>query len=122
LADDNDDSWLYTLILTIDANFRLKRKDKRIQNDPALGAGWGHWVPETEYQSYIKEYGAQEEPNLCDSELQAVDHANQKFSQGYQATGVGGTLCARHCLVHKNGLGDLQKGERYDCSKLNCCN
>jgi hypothetical protein len=51
-------------------------------------------------------------PNMCDSELRAVDHANTRFSKGYQATGVGGVICARHSLVRKNGLGDLQKGER----------
>jgi Kyakuja-Dileera-Zisupton transposase len=50
---------------------------------------------------------------MCESELRAVDHANTKFSKGYQATGVGGVICARHSLVRKNGLGDLQKGERF---------
>ena len=53
------------------------------------------------------------QPNLCESELHVVDHANVKFSKGYKATGVGGVICARHSLVRKNGLGDLQKGERY---------
>jgi hypothetical protein len=42
-----------------------------------------------------------------------VDHANKKFSKGYKSTGAGGVLCARHSLVRKCGLGDLQKGERY---------
>lgn len=51
------------------------------------------------------------QPNLCDSELHAIDHTNTKFSDGYLATGVGGVLC-RHALVRKNGLGSLQKGER----------
>ena len=36
-----------------------------------------------------------------------------KNSGNYKATGIGGVLCARHCLVRRNGLGDLQKGERY---------
>jgi hypothetical protein len=53
------------------------------------------------------------QPNLCDSDLHAVDHANKKRSANYNATGVGGVVCARHTLVRKNGLGDLQKGERY---------
>jgi len=55
-----------------------------------------------------------QQPNLCESELHAVDHANTRFSQGYAATGVGGVVCARHCLVRKNGMGNLQKGERYN--------
>jgi len=121
---------LYSLNLTSDADFRLKNKARGIKNDPPLGDGWGHWVPEEPYQAYIKEYGEQIEvrisvffvicpgrsslfqPNICDSHLRAVDHANTKFSQGYAATGVGGVLCARHTLVWKNGLGNLQKGER----------
>jgi hypothetical protein len=52
------------------------------------------------------------QPVICDSNLRAVDHANSKFSKGYVSTGVGGVLCARHCYVRKNGLGNLQKGER----------
>jgi hypothetical protein len=54
-------SWLYRLILAIDANFRLKNKDRKATNDPALGDGWGHMVPEKPYQEYIKAYGYQEE-------------------------------------------------------------
>jgi len=123
--------WLYALILAIDANFRLKNKCRRIRNDPALGDGWGHWVPEKPYQAYIKKYGYQQEvsvlslffkqfnldihglqPNLCDSDLHAIDHANKNASAKYRSTGVGAVVCARHGLVRKNGIGDLQKGER----------
>jgi hypothetical protein len=52
------------------------------------------------------------QPNLCQSELWAVDHANKKFSTSYIASGAAGVVCARHGLVRKNGLGSLQKGER----------
>ena len=51
-------------------------------------------------------------PNLCDSDLKAVDHANKKSVQGYRSSGAGAVICARHGLVRKNGMGDLQKGER----------
>jgi hypothetical protein len=51
--------------------------------------------------------------NRCDSDLHAIDHANSRRSQGYKATGAGAVVCARHGLVRKNGIGDLQKGERY---------
>jgi hypothetical protein len=47
--------------LTVDANFRLKVKDKQIKNDPPLGAGWGHWVPDAEYHSHLERYGGQDE-------------------------------------------------------------
>ena len=52
---------MYALILTVDANFRLKRKDKGVRKDLPLGDGWGHWVPQSPYKDYIKEYGYQEE-------------------------------------------------------------
>lgn len=51
--------------------------------------------------------------NTCGSRLHAVDHANARYSQGYAATGVGAVVCARHTLIRKNGVTDLQKGERY---------
>lgn len=119
---------MYTLIRTIDANFRLKLKDKGYANDPPLGDGWGHWVSLQPFKEYVKQYGWQVEvgvfgfglsptylylmqPNLCDSNLLAADHAAKKGTV-FSASGVAGTLCGRHTLVSKNGLGDLQKGER----------
>lgn len=51
--------------------------------------------------------------NTCGSNLKAIDHANKRFSDGYTATGVGAVVCARHTLIRKNGVCDLQKGERY---------
>jgi hypothetical protein len=52
---------LYALNLTCDADFRLKNKARGIKNDPPLGDGWGHWVPEEPYQAYIEMYGDQTE-------------------------------------------------------------
>lgn len=57
--------WLYSLNLTIDANFRLKNKARGIDNDPPLGDGWGHWVPNDPYQKYIKDNGHQKEVSLA---------------------------------------------------------
>ncbi|KAF7334322.1 CxC2 domain-containing protein [Mycena sanguinolenta] len=45
--------------------------------------------------------------------LAALDHANTKYAQGYAATGCGMVTCGRHEVVCKNGVGDLQKGEKY---------
>ena len=53
--------WIYCLILTIDAKFRLKLKEKGIKDDPALGDGWGHWVQSAPYQAYYKKYSHQTE-------------------------------------------------------------
>src|ERR1700677_4446509 len=56
---------------------------------------------------------ASHQPNLCDSDLKAVYHGSSKFSTNYRNSGAGAALCGCHTLVRKNGLGDLQKGERY---------
>lgn len=51
--------WLYALIITIDANFRLKLKARGLKEDPALGDGWAHWVESGPYQEYVDRYGHQ---------------------------------------------------------------
>ncbi|EEB99066.1 hypothetical protein MPER_01316, partial [Moniliophthora perniciosa FA553] len=45
--------------------------------------------------------------------LSALDHANTKYNVGYDETGKGAGLCARHEIMRANGLGALQVGERY---------
>ena len=35
------------------------------------------------------------------------------YKEGYIASGVAAVLCARHAFVRPNGVGDLQKGEKY---------
>lgn len=54
-------SWIYALILALDANFRLKNKDRGIQNDLPLNDGWGHWPPKTPFDEYLAKYGFQAE-------------------------------------------------------------
>lgn len=98
--------------------------------DPPLGDGFSHWVPLAPYKEYVDLYGHQVEvykfcyvydlltvvmlqPNTCDSQLRAADHTIPKSSTVFRASGVGGVLCGRHTLIRKNGMGDLQKGEKY---------
>jgi len=45
-------------------------------------------------------------------------HANMRNKDGYLVSGTGLAQCARHALVRKNGVGDLQKGERQVVSSL----
>jgi hypothetical protein len=47
------------------------------------------------------------------SGLAALDYANTKFSRGYSSTGIGMGVCARHEFIQPNGVGDLQRGERF---------
>jgi len=51
--------------------------------------------------------------NTCRSEHDAIVRAAVRGSSGYNVTGAGLVLCPRHCLVRKNGVADLQKGEKY---------
>ena len=47
------------------------------------------------------------------SGFKTLAHAETKFSGGMRSTCVGMCICARHEFVQVNGVGDLQKGERY---------
>ncbi|KAJ7736633.1 hypothetical protein B0H16DRAFT_1466534 [Mycena metata] len=107
------DKFLYILFLALDACFRLKRRLVSSElKDPSLGAGWSYIVETQSYRKYLLTVTDQKEMSTC-SGLAALDYANTKFSRGYSATGVGMGVCARHEFVQANGVGDLQKGERY---------
>ncbi|KAJ6553888.1 hypothetical protein B0H10DRAFT_1754054, partial [Mycena sp. CBHHK59/15] len=80
--------------------------------DPPLDPGWSYLTERVPYREYLLTVTDQDEMSTC-SGLAALDHANSKFSRGYSATGVGMGVCARHEFIQPNGVGDLQKGERY---------
>ncbi|KAF7376803.1 CxC2 domain-containing protein [Mycena sanguinolenta] len=105
--------FLYAIFLAIDACFRLKRK--KISSwaaDPSLQDGWAYFVQSAPYAEFVKTLGEQKEMSTCTG-LAALDHANTKYSKGYAATGCGMITCGRHEVVSRNGVGDLQNGEKY---------
>jgi hypothetical protein len=54
---------------TVDANFRLKNRDRRITSDRPLGDGWAHFVPDGPFAAYVTKYGLEVEVCLtcgCD--------------------------------------------------------
>ncbi|KIL56404.1 hypothetical protein M378DRAFT_45329, partial [Amanita muscaria Koide BX008] len=51
--------------------------------------------------------------STCQSEHDAIKRAAIRNTPGYNITGTVLIMCPRHGLVRKNGVGDLQKGERY---------
>ncbi|KAI0083018.1 hypothetical protein BDY19DRAFT_901053, partial [Irpex rosettiformis] len=106
-------AWMYVLYLMLDANFRLKLKDRGF-HDVDLIAGCGYFVEDTKYQAFLREIGDQHEVNTCSAEHKAIRNANVPHG-GYLASGTAACLCNRHLLVRANGLADLQKGEKY-CS------
>ncbi|KAJ7223218.1 hypothetical protein GGX14DRAFT_532116 [Mycena pura] len=108
-----EDRFLYVLFLALDACFRLKRRMVSSElKDPGLGTGWAYMVEWAPYRQHLLTVTDQQEMSTC-SGLAALDHANTKFSRGYSSTGVGMGVCARHEFVQPNGVGDLQRGERF---------
>ncbi|KAJ3964660.1 hypothetical protein EV361DRAFT_873830 [Lentinula raphanica] len=105
--------YLYWIYFAIDACFRLKRRlvSSEIQ-DPDLDVGGSYFTEDTLFRQYIASVTDQQEMSTCTG-LSALDHANTKFSRGYATTGVGLGVCARHEFIQRNGVVDLQKGERY---------
>ncbi|KAJ7019902.1 hypothetical protein C8F04DRAFT_1275729 [Mycena alexandri] len=108
-----DQQHKYTLCLAFDACFRLKRRLVSSElKDPGFGTGFAYMVENEPYRAYLRTVTNQKEMNTC-SGLAALDYANTKFSRGYSTTGVGMGVCARHEFVQPNGVGDLQRGERF---------
>ncbi|KAJ7306264.1 hypothetical protein DFH08DRAFT_824713 [Mycena albidolilacea] len=105
--------FLFAVFWAFDACFRLKRK--KISSwaaDPSIQDGWAYFTAWKEYGPFVNTLGEQTEMSTCTG-LAALDHANTKYAQGYAATGCGMVTCGRHEVVAKNGVGDLQAGEKY---------
>ncbi|KAK6967159.1 hypothetical protein R3P38DRAFT_3244632 [Favolaschia claudopus] len=92
--------FLFILIVAMDANYRLRnclRPNEK--DDPSLGSGWGYLVEDKEYHEHLRGYVGEED--------------RYSVTTGLRCSGVGGVVCARHEVVRPQGIGDLQKGERY---------
>ncbi|KAF7327202.1 CxC2 domain-containing protein [Mycena kentingensis (nom. inval.)] len=105
--------FLYMLVLAVDANFRLKNRIRPNEiNDPSLGSGWAYWVEPEGYQEHVKKYVKETDMTTCLA-FAALLQKDTRMTSGLRVSGVGGCVCARHECMRPNGLGDLQKGERY---------
>jgi hypothetical protein len=51
--------------------------------------------------------------NTCESRHDALVRAATRSTPGYGVSGAVVVICSRHCLVRRNGAGDLQLGEKY---------
>ncbi|KAH7903909.1 hypothetical protein BJ138DRAFT_1019877, partial [Hygrophoropsis aurantiaca] len=109
-----DKQWLYSVFVAIDANFRLKRfQVSSDAADPSLSRGWQYFVEDTQFKAHLAErIDEPQETSTC-SGHKAVNTADTKSNKGLSATGVGAVDCACHNMKLPNGVGDLQKGERY---------
>ncbi|KAF8870221.1 hypothetical protein BD779DRAFT_1614195 [Infundibulicybe gibba] len=109
-----EEAYLHSRFLAIDANFRLRRKDVSSDAvDPSLSKGLSYFVEELEYKKYLASSSTAPEPKSTCSRHDAVNLASSKRNGGVAATGVGAVVCARHDFRLPNSVGDLQFGERY---------
>ncbi|KAJ7165383.1 hypothetical protein C8R46DRAFT_1220512 [Mycena filopes] len=105
--------FLYMLIVALDANFKLKNRMRgNAKHDPALGPGWEYFVEPKAYKKHLKNYVPEKDISSCIA-FAALLQKDTRSTAGLRVTGVGGCVCARHECVRPNGIGDLQKGERY---------
>jgi hypothetical protein len=44
--------WIYAQFIAVDANFKLKSKNRQIK-DPELGSGWSYFVENTAYTRHV---------------------------------------------------------------------
>ncbi|KAF6754795.1 hypothetical protein DFP72DRAFT_812516, partial [Ephemerocybe angulata] len=104
--------WLYRLFIAIDGNFRLKRrKVSTDEKDPGLNSGWAFFVEEKAYREFLTLRWDEKQDVTCVAH-DAVDKPD-KEARGLAASGVVAVVCTRHEFKIPNGVGDLQKGERY---------
>ncbi|KAJ6467617.1 hypothetical protein C8R47DRAFT_1078525, partial [Mycena vitilis] len=105
--------FLYALFLAIDANFRMKRKHVSSEaDDPSLGNGVAFFSDVNEYMAHVhKHWDIAQEKSTC----VAHDAVNEpdRDAYGTASSGIGTVDCARHNMKRPNGVGNLQKGERY---------
>ncbi|KAF9024498.1 hypothetical protein BDZ89DRAFT_954690, partial [Hymenopellis radicata] len=107
-----NERYLYRLIIALDANFRLCNLRRPSTLDPGLHTGWAYFVSNKAYLEHIAKYPKQKDISSC-AGFRTLAHAETKNNIGLRSTGVGMCICARHEMVRPNGIGDLQRGERY---------
>ncbi|KAF7331975.1 CxC2 domain-containing protein [Mycena kentingensis (nom. inval.)] len=84
----------------------VRREDHRPLGPP------GYFVVNETYKRHLLNYVEEKEISSC-AAFAAITQRDTRNVAGLRVSGVGGVVCARHGLVRRHGLGDLQKGERY---------
>ena len=56
--------WIYVQFIAVDANFRLKSKNRQIK-DPELGSGWSYFVENTTYTHHVAKPSHEKEVRMC---------------------------------------------------------
>ncbi|KAF9013697.1 hypothetical protein BDZ89DRAFT_1046721 [Hymenopellis radicata] len=105
--------FLYRLIVSMDANFRLKERLRlNSRGDDPLYSGLGYQPDLSKYADHLKHYVKESDVSSCVA-FAAMMQRESRLTSGLRVSGVGGCVCARHESIRPQGLGDLQKGERW---------
>ena len=82
--------------------------------DPSLNQGYAYMVENGGFQQHLTDFGESipNDKSTCNNH-DAIKSANMRGNQGTEASGAGTIECSRHDMKRPNGVGDLQKGERY---------
>ncbi|KAJ6451562.1 hypothetical protein C8R45DRAFT_1057108 [Mycena sanguinolenta] len=105
--------FLYMLLVAQDTNFKLKNRMRANEHpDSPLGPGWGYFVELEKYREHLKAYTPKSDASTCIA-FAALLQKDSRGTSGLRTSSVGRCVCARHECVLPNGIGDLQKGERY---------
>ncbi|KAJ7058293.1 hypothetical protein C8F01DRAFT_1305830 [Mycena amicta] len=108
-----EDEFLYSLMLALDANFCLKNRIRANETqDPSLGCGWGYFVENGPYKEHLQDYVAEADVSSCIA-FATLMQKDTRLTMGLRVSGIGGCVCGRHGIIRAEGMGDLQKGERY---------
>ncbi|PPQ75117.1 hypothetical protein CVT26_008295 [Gymnopilus dilepis] len=109
-----DDTHKYTLFLSIDGNFKLRRKNKRGDpNDVSLNDGRGYFVPSLPYANYLEHTQNEREDDSVCGHLRALKFRNVLRYKNSDVSGVIIVQCARHGFYMPEGMADLKRGEAF---------
>ncbi|KAF6747259.1 hypothetical protein DFP72DRAFT_822049 [Ephemerocybe angulata] len=112
-AVPQEERWKYRLFVSIDGNFKLRRRlVSSNEKDPGLNQGWSYFVEENGFKEHlVSKWHLPQDRSTCVAH-EAVDKPDRQ-ARGLAASGVAAGVCMRHEFRLPNGVGDLQHGERY---------
>jgi len=109
-------SHLESLYVALDANFRMKQKQRGFKGDSGLVDGHAYFVNSEEFNVELNKYllrpALTKETSACESSFAAIERAESRVNRGYSVTGVVAAIDSRHGFIFPNSVADLQKGER----------
>ncbi|KAJ7169138.1 hypothetical protein C8R43DRAFT_1121027 [Mycena crocata] len=116
---DVDPKHRFVILVSIQTNFGNGREfqDEKSHSRsrtrrPIPGAWLGRFRRAKAYKRHLQHYIAEKDISTCIA-FAALTQKDTRNTTGLRVSGVGGCVCARHECIRPNGLGDLQKGERY---------